>query len=101
MQALTALRDVKRAEWERDFEAAEAGARGSWYARREGITRLGFDDQWLKDELGKSDAAVTGLAGQGKVDAWDTDISPDAGTVIAQWESSLGSLLDTLRAKGS
>jgi hypothetical protein len=99
-EKLTAAMEQARASWEGDFEAAEAGARGSWYARREGITRLGFDAQWLKDELVKSDTAVTGLAGQGKVDAWDTDISPDAGTVKGQWESSLGSLLESLRDKG-
>nr|MBP7584014.1 hypothetical protein [Spirochaetota bacterium] len=89
-----------RALWERDADAAEASARGSWYARRGSVTRLGFDDAWLKGELGKSDDAVTELAGRERIDAWDADITPDAGTVNAQWESSLGSLLDSLRAKG-
>ncbi|HPA73181.1 MAG TPA: hypothetical protein PKY31_12980, partial [Spirochaetota bacterium] len=97
---LAACMEEARAGWEKEFDAAEATARGSWYARREGVTRIGFDDRWLKDELVKSDSAVADLAGQGKVAAWDDDVSPDAGAVKAQWEGSLGSLLDSLRARG-
>jgi hypothetical protein len=94
-------KETKRAEWEKSATDETADAKGAWYARRQNIVYGGFDRESLKDAITDAKAAAEAVAGAAKITAWDGTVNPVLSGVVASWEESLGSMLESVRLKSA
>ncbi|HRX48841.1 MAG TPA: hypothetical protein P5120_15075, partial [Spirochaetota bacterium] len=86
-----------RAQWERDFNAEQAMAKGAWYFQREALTSPAVSLQGLKNRVGEanSDNSIE------NIEDWDAYVKSALDSVNSSWSSEFNSLIDAARLKGA
>ena len=86
-----------RAQWERDFNAEQAMAKGAWYFQREALTSPAVSLQGLKNRVGEanSDNSIE------NIEDWDAYVKSALDSLNSSWSTEFNSLIDAARLKGA
>jgi len=88
--------EESRASWENDFEKAEAGAKGSWYIKREKLVFEDVDFSLLRQSI-KNAGEDSNIK---DVPAWDSYVSGSLSDVNLSWDMKYLPALENLKDKG-
>ncbi len=100
-EELDAARDAARADWETAADRAIEEAEGRWLARRYGVSLPSWNRKALTDAVEHASENPDGKEGNERVSAFDDVIASAMSEVSAEWEESLGTMLESVRLKSA